>query len=133
MFDQAAAQSAAAAVLASAPRIEGGSGTELAISVKELVTAIVTAGNPDALVIPAYDEALAPNSAYRIEPDTEANPGATMGVQAHPGAVSMPVRAGDGTMLTAGMTGPDFAWNLGLALCAAAQEARRRATTEVQS
>lgn len=131
MFDQDAAQRAARDMLAAAPRIEGGDGTELVISIKDLVNAIVTAGNPDALVVPAYDPELA-DARYRLEQPTKDNPGANMSIIPHDEAVALIVRDGDGTQLVAGFVGSDFAWHLGVALCSGAQETRRR-RSEVQA
>lgn len=131
MFDQDAAQRAAREVLAAAPRIEGGDGTELVISIRSLVDAIVAAGNPDALVIPPYDPETAPDARFRIEQPTSDNPGATVGIVVHPGAVALPVYSGDGKVLVSGFIGHEFAWHLGLALCSAAQESKSR--SEVRS
>jgi hypothetical protein len=126
MFDQDAAQRAATEILASAPRLEGGDGTEIVIPIKALVEAIMAAGNPDGLIVPAYDEALAAEARYRIEQPTKDNPGASMTILAHDEAVALVIRDGRGEQLSAGFVGPDFAWHLGLALCSASQETRRR-------
>ena len=131
MFNQDAAQRAARDMLAEAPRIEGGDGTELVISIKDLVNAIMAAGNPDALAIPAYDPELALAARYRLEQPTDANPGAYLVPIAHKGAVGITIRNGADEILTSGLIGPEFIWHLGLALCSVAQESQRR--SEVQA
>lgn len=125
MFDQRAAQNAARSVLAQAPVIEGGDGSQLAVPIKALVDAIVTTGNPDALIIPTYDPELAMAARYRLGQDTdEGGPGATMSMTAHAGTVAIAVHSGGHQVLAAGMVGADAMWLLGLAACSAAQASR---------
>lgn len=126
MFDRSAAQRAASGMLNAAPRIEGGTGAELALSVKDLVEAIVTAGDPDALQVPAYDPVLAPEARYRLEQPTEVGQrGRTISAVARTGVVELNVYAESGTPMIVGLVSPEAAWQLGLAVCSASQESRR--------
>ena len=130
MFDQAAAQRAAQRVIAAAPRIEGGDGSEYVVDVKKLVTEIVAAGQPESLVIPAYDDVTAASARYWIKlpsttPDS-ADPGIYMIFLAHKGGVGAAVYSGDGQRICTGIIGPEFAWHLGMAACSASQEAARQ-------
>lgn len=139
MLDLAAGAAAARRVLEEAPTFDGGAGTPV-VHFPQLVQAILAAANPDALIIPAYDQQLAESARYRLEPDTEnGQQGARMSVTAHPGTVAIGVyaerpnldQARDGIeqarprVLTSGLISPDGVWHLGLALCSAAVEARR--------
>lgn len=120
-------------MLAAAPRIEGGTGTELALSVKDLVAAIVTAGNPDALHIPAYDQFLAPEARYRLEqPTAVGERGRTVSIVARPGVVELTTYGETGEPEAVGLISSEAAWQLGLATCSASQESRRL-HTEVQA
>lgn len=126
MFNQAAAQRAAAEMLDAAPRIEGGDGSELVLSVKALVDAIMKAGNPDGLVVPPYDQALAPEARYRLEEPTKVNEeGTTLGIIALTGSVSVTVYSGKKVPITTGLVNPERVWLLSLALASAAQESQR--------
>jgi hypothetical protein len=134
MFDQAAAQRAAQQVIAAAPVIEGGSGNEIAINVKELVAAIIAAGNPDAAIVPAYDHTTAMSAWHRLEIPEHGTQGAKLNARAHKGSVAIVIYDGDGRRVVNGFIGPEFAWHLGMALCSASQEsARLNNMAEVQS
>lgn len=138
MFDQAAAKRAAQQVIAAAPVIEGGAGNEIAINVKELVSEIVAAGNPDAAVIPAYDPVTAASARFWVKlPDKDGlneDPGVYMILLAHKGAVGVGLYTGDGEHVSTGIVGPEFAWHLGMAACSASQEAKRlEEATEARS
>jgi hypothetical protein len=131
MFDESAAKRAAQRVIAAAPVIEGGAGNEIAINVKELVSEIVAAGNPNAAVIPAYDEVTAASARFWVKlpsndgPDED--PGVYMILLAHKGAVGIGLYTGDGKHISTGLVGPEFAWHLGMAACSASQESKRLA------
>lgn len=137
MLDLAAAAAAAREVLENAPIHDNGDGTsQPAVSLSELAQAVLKAANPEALVIPTYDAALAQHAHYRIEPDLDSHKGAHMTVTAHPGAVALATYAyqpkdaepGSGYnahVLTSGLVSPDAVWHFGLALCSAAMEAKR--------
>ena len=142
MLDHAAAAAAARRVLSEAPVQDMGDGTsQPAIRISVLVQEILKAANPDAAVIPAYDEQLAQDARYRLEIDVEDGPrGAHMSVTAHPGAVAIGVYAGrteldeaqdeieqtEPRVLVSGLVGHEGVWHLGLALCSAAMEAKRK-------
>lgn len=129
MFDQAAAQRAAQRVIAAAPRIEGGDGSEYVIDVKQLVTEIMIAGQPDAAVIPAYDHVTAASARFWIKLPSQlpgaADPGLYMVFLAHQGGVGVAIYTGDGEHVATGIIGAEFAWHLGMAACSASQEAKR--------
>lgn len=137
MLDLAAAAAAAREVLENAPVMDNGDGTsQPAVSLSELAQAVLKAANPEALVVPTYDEALAQHARYRIESDTDGHKGAHMSVTAHPGAAALAVytyqpndaEPGSGYtphLLTSGLVNPDSVWHLGLALCSVAMESRR--------
>jgi len=127
MFDQLAAQRAAAEVLAAAPRIEGGQGDEIVFPLRQLVDEIIRAGQPESLVIPAYDPETGATARYRLHTPTEEDPGSTVSLQPHPGTVGITIRDGQGDILVTGFAGRDFAWHLGMALCSVAQESDRLA------
>lgn len=128
MFNQAAAQRVAAEIIAAAPTIEGGDGSELVVNIKELVDEIMKAGDPDGLVIPPYDPILGPDARYRLEqPNAVNEAGTTMGIVPLRGhAVSVTIYSGSKTPITAGMIAAERAYQLGLALCSAAQESQRQ-------
>lgn len=128
-MDLAAAAAAAREVLENAPTVDpadGGDGSPV-VSLTELAQAVLAAANPDALVVPVYDAALAQSARYRLEQDTDTTRGAHLSVTAHPGAVALAVYSGggDGALLVSGLVGPDAVWHLALALASAAMEAER--------
>lgn len=124
MFDRAAAIIAAREALDNAPRVDIGGVSEPVVDIAALVDAVTKAGNPDALVIPAYDEPLALFARFRLEQDTPEAPGATLTPTAGPGVVKIAI-VRDGKTIVAGLTSNDMAWHAGLALCSAALESRR--------
>lgn len=124
MFDRLAAIAAARTVLDAAPRVDVNGASEPVIDIAALVDAIVKGGDPDALIVPAYDEALAQFARFRLEQDGANGVGAHMVITARSDAVSVGVHRGSETIV-AGLTGTDMAWHAGLALCCAALEAKR--------
>jgi hypothetical protein len=141
MLDLVAAAAAARRVLDAAPvldTVDGGDGVTPIVSLTELAQAVLTAANPEALIIPVYDAALAQSARYRLAQDTEDGVlGAKASITAHPGAVAVAIYSGDGRTLSAGLVGPDAWWLFGLACCSAAMDAQRQqreltATQEVK-
>lgn len=126
MFDRHAAIAAAREVLDAAPRVElSGGDHEIAVDLGALVDKIVAAGAPDALAVPAYDDKLAQEAAYRIAHPVGDDPGAHVTVIASRGAVATGVWLGE-QRFVGGLTKPDAAWHLGMAYCSAAQHATRQ-------
>jgi hypothetical protein len=130
MLDLVAAAAAARKVLENAPvldTVDGGDGVTPIVSLTELAQAVLTAANPEALVIPPYDAALAQSARYRLAQDTENGPlGAKASITAHPGAVAVGIYSGEGKTLSAGLVGPDAVWLFGLACCSAAMDSERQ-------
>lgn len=127
MLDRPAAVEAARKVLEAAPVLEvvdGGDGSTPIVSLSQLVDAVLAAANPEALVLPAYDEMLAQSARYRLEQNTASGVGAQMSLTAHPGGVAVGVHSGD-LQLVAGLVGSDSAWHTGIAWCVAALESKR--------
>jgi hypothetical protein len=128
MFDRQAAIAAARDVLAAAPEVAGAEmgSTALAVDVAKLVDAVVRAGNPDALVVPPYDETLASEAWYRFGIPTDEISGRELQFVLHYGNVLTRVRLDkdEGEARTLGITYPDAAWHAGLALCSVAQIAK---------
>jgi len=123
MLNRAAAIAAARKVIEAAPMIEVGGVNEPVIDMAKLVDEVLTAANPDALVIPPYDSYLARDARYRLEQDTEDGRGALLSILAHPRVVSYSVTR-DGNPLVGGFVAPDAAWLTHLAGLSAAVAAR---------
>lgn len=124
MLDRAAAVTALRELLDAAPVIDVAGVQQPMYDLHALVNAVLTAANPDALVVPRYDPMLAQSARYRLEQDAH-GPGAKMSITAHPGAVAIAVHARDGNQLVAGMVAPDSVYLTGLAMCSAAEESLR--------
>jgi hypothetical protein len=125
MLDRPAAIRAAREVLESSPVVEGVNDDQPIVDLAKLVDAILAAANPDALIVPAYDEQLAQSARYRLEQDPEGGRGAHLALMARPNAVAVGVTAGAENVLVAGLVGTDIAWHTGLAWCSAAMESKR--------
>jgi hypothetical protein len=109
MLNRAAAIEAARKVINAAPTIEVGGVSEPVINLAELVDAVLSSANPDALVVPAYDAALAQGARFRLEQDTEETRGAVLAILAHPGAVGYSVTR-ESEQLVSGLVAADTAW-----------------------
>ena len=127
MFDRLAAQRAAAEVLAAAPRIEGGQGNEIVFPLRQLVDEIVRAGQPESLVIPAYDPETGSTARYRLFMPTETDPGDTVEMRPFAGTIGITIRDAQGNARVTGFSTPEFVWHLCMALLSVAQESHRLA------
>lgn len=124
MLDRAAAIAALRGLIDAAPVIDVAGVQEPMFDLNAMVNAVLTAANPDALVVPRYDPMLAQSARYRLEQDAN-GPGAKMSITAHPGAVALAVHSQSGDQLVAGMVAPDAVYLTGLAMCSAAEESLR--------
>jgi hypothetical protein len=131
MLDRPAAITALRKLIDEAPMIDVAGVREPMFDLNAMVNAVLTAANPDALVVPRYDAMLAQSARYRLEQDS-AGPGAKLAITAHPRAVALAVYAPEGEQLVAGMVSPDSVYLTGLAMCSAAEESLRMGASEEQ-
>lgn len=127
-FNRAAMIEALQAQLESAPVIEGGTGTELALNLGAIVDAMLIAGNPDSLIVPPYDPLMAPDAWHRVAMPSPLSTGTELRFEVTADGVSTSVRT-NGQVAYLGSAPHDSLWHGAMAMASAAIAARAQQET----